>query len=187
MALQHVSWPWPPLISYSNHSCFAAVLHFFVLSSFAASLHTLSPHLFHGILLVLPRDFLPEFVLGFITTCTLMCVTRLVSMHSLHFYTLFSIPFSKHDELVLVEYSWKDFSHKQMIIRVVYWESICFSSPYTIRHSNTRNKCQLCNQVNKLSCFWKNTYHSGIKIFSRLSCRPTSFINENSQFKTALI
>jgi hypothetical protein len=34
VALQHVSWPWPPLFSYSNHSCLSVVLHFFMLGNF---------------------------------------------------------------------------------------------------------------------------------------------------------
>ena len=89
VALYHVSWPLPALFFYSYHSCPAALLQFLIWSIFASSLPTLSPHLFHGILLVLPWDFFPEFVLGFITTCqptAVLCVTRLLSMQSLHFY-----------------------------------------------------------------------------------------------------
>ena len=47
MALQMVSWPWPPVFFLQSFLCFATMWQFFILSNLAASVCIQLPHLFH--------------------------------------------------------------------------------------------------------------------------------------------
>jgi hypothetical protein len=58
---------------------------------------------------------------------------------------------------------------------------------YSSIHSiNTRNKYHLHRPNNNLSCFQKNTFCAGIKIFNSLPCSVTILKTDKAKFKAAL-
>jgi hypothetical protein len=67
MALQTISWPWPPIFFLQSLLCLAALQLLSALSSLVAAVRTLPFHMFLSFQQVFVlQDFLPEFILGFL-------------------------------------------------------------------------------------------------------------------------
>jgi hypothetical protein len=56
----------------------------------------------------------------------------------------------------------------------------------SVHSINTRYKHHLHRPIANLSCFQKNAFHSGIRIFNSLPRSLTNLKNEEAQFKVAL-
>jgi hypothetical protein len=56
----------------------------------------------------------------------------------------------------------------------------------SIHNINTRNKHQFHRPTANLSCFQKNAFYSGIRIFNSLPHSITTLKNEKTKFKVAL-
>jgi hypothetical protein len=56
----------------------------------------------------------------------------------------------------------------------------------SVHSINTRHKHHLHRSIANLSCFQKNAFYSGIRIFSSLPYSVTNLKNEKAKFKVAL-
>jgi len=73
MALQTISWPWPPIFLLQSLLCLAALQLLLALSSLVAAVCTLPFHMFSSFPQVfLLQDFLPEFLFGIPLTIILV-------------------------------------------------------------------------------------------------------------------
>jgi hypothetical protein len=61
-----------------------------------------------------------------------------------------------------------------------------FQTNSAVHSVNTRNKHHLHRPAANLTCFQKNTYYSGIKIFNKLPSNLKSLMNEKAEFTVAL-
>jgi hypothetical protein len=61
-----------------------------------------------------------------------------------------------------------------------------FQTNSSIHNINTRNKHQLYRPTANLSCFQKNAFYSGIRIFNSLPCSITNLKNQKTKFKVTL-
>jgi hypothetical protein len=61
-----------------------------------------------------------------------------------------------------------------------------FQTNSAIHSVNTRNMDHLHRQTVNLSCFQKNAYYAGVKIFNNLPSNLRSAMNKKAQFKVAL-
>jgi hypothetical protein len=61
-----------------------------------------------------------------------------------------------------------------------------FQTNSSIHNINTRNKHQLHRSTANLSCFQKNAFYFGIRIFNNLPRSITNLKNEKAKFKVAL-
>jgi hypothetical protein len=61
-----------------------------------------------------------------------------------------------------------------------------FQTHSSVHNINMRNKHHLHRPTANLSCFQKNAFYSGIRIFNGLPCSITNLKNEKTKFKVAL-
>jgi hypothetical protein len=61
-----------------------------------------------------------------------------------------------------------------------------FQTNSSIHNINMRNKHHLQRPTTSLSCFQKNAFYSGIRIFNSLPRSITNLKNENTKFKVTL-
>jgi hypothetical protein len=69
---------------------------------------------------------------------------------------------------------------------VIYSNQERFGANADVHSVDTRNKHNLHRPTANLSCFQKNAYYAGIKIFNNLPSDLKSLMNDKAQFKIAL-